>query len=133
MHELFVAYFSKYPHKQWFYINNIVIDLSLPQSFVSKELEKISRDYPQIGYYNRDTGWFKRKSGFKRKRARSWTYWIYLIVSIISILLFPYYYTPNIYANPLFMLIAFFLIMIVLMFLFHEAFDKRAYLKDYKL
>lgn len=133
MYELFLAYFNKFPHKEWFYINNIMLDLRLPQSFVSRELERISQNYPHIGYYNSSTGWFKRKSGFKRQRKRPLTYWVYLILSILVLILLPFYYTPALYANPLFTIIGFFLIMAFLMILLHEVFDKRAYLKDYKL
>ena len=133
MYELFLAYFNQYPHKQWFFINNIIVDLKLPLVYVSKELEQLSKDYPHLGYYNPDTGWFKRLTGFKRKKTSKILDRFYLIGSFLVIAFFPFYYTPVLYGNSFFMLFGFVLFMIVTMILFHEIFDKRSYLKDYKL
>ena len=50
------TYFNKLSKKSNFFINNLVSDLNIPEPILSKKIEKLIMEHPNIGSYNRKTG-----------------------------------------------------------------------------
>ena len=116
-------YFNKNPNKQLFFINDMVLDLKLPEPILSKQLLSLTNKYPIIGSYNRNTGWFIRSEIYHpiKKIKHIDKSYLAMVLALIPVLLL----------NSYILLLFYFLTGLGL--IMNEVFDNMCYLKDYKL
>lgn len=120
-----LEYFRNHPQKKLFFINDLIIDLKLPEPILSKQLLKLTTNYPAIGTYNRNTGWFLRSDLYYplKKKKLHWFSKEFYILSSLFIL--------SILTNWL--LLTFFITLLAMGLVMNEVFDNMSYLKEYKL
>ena len=122
MYQILLDYFNNHPKKQLFFINDMILDLRLPEPILSKQLLSLTKKYPVIGTYNRNTGWFNRSEIYhplKKKMDIDKSH-LAMIITFIPVLLLNSFFLLFIY------------VLIVLGLIMNEVFDNMCYLKDYK-
>ena len=100
----------------------MILDLRLPEPILSKQLLSLTKKYPVIGTYNRNTGWFNRSEIYhplKKKMDIDKSH-LAMIITFIPVLLLNSFFLLFIY------------VLIVLGLIMNEVFDNMCYLKDYK-
>ena len=119
-------YFNKDPNKQWYFINNMVIDLKIPEPILAKQLIELTNKFISYGTFNRSTGWFKKNYFIKSKEKLDKGRWSVVVLGCLVIFIAPYFYFFSLYLGTL---LVFFGSMITM----NEVFDRMNYLKDFKL
>ena len=119
-------YFSKYPQKKQFFINDLVIDLKLSEPILSKQLLQLTSKYPAIGSYNRNSGWFIRSNEYYPFKLKK-NYLLFKKDFLIVVLIFFFSILIN------WSIVTFIATLFALGLVMNEVFDNMNYLKDFKL
>ncbi len=125
MYQHLFDYFNDHPHKQLFFINDLIIDLKLSEPILRKQLLSLTTKFPSIGTYNRNTGWLMLSDIYhplkkNRKAFLSKEYYIPMVLFVFSIL-------------TQWFIVSFIVLLFALGLVMNEVYDNLCYLKDFKL